>query len=552
LEKTAKDFPGPAGDLPTQALEISRERVGEAETALAKAKGLQGAMREQTLIEALHLAADCAEAERELDKLPLESPNAVEAIASGTSMMVSWAPSPTSGVGYVVFREIPGQQKAVVGETDGLEIEDDGAVAGTLVRYSVEAIRGRARSAIAISAPVTVAHEVKDLLASGSDGEVRLSWAARADAGRVVVSRRDEADRSEVAINPDAGGVTDRSVVNGRRYTYSVRVEYPGLDGKMVRTPGLTVFAQPVERPKPLPELTVRAQPSGIILGFEPPANGTVSIFRCMEDPELKPGTELDPGSLAELGQALEVSGAGAVDSAPPAGRCFYQAVTVAGAVAVTGAAVRHVALPEMANVRVVANGRQAQVTWTWPEGITLARVVWRHDRQPSGPEDTDASAIDYRLGEYRDRGGCSIDLDEQRSLFVAVYPATRVGAEIAYGGGGGKGTRATLRTEGKTELRYSVRRSGRFQKRFEVEVSEPAAGALPELVLVGREGDILPRSAADGEVLARLGGQRPRSSSLELRGLPKPLAVRLFLDSASAAGGFVLFDPMVEQLVIR
>lgn len=551
LEKTAKDFPGPAGDLPAQALEISRERVGEAETALAKAQGLQGAVREQALIEALHLAADCAEAERELDKLPVEPPGSVEANVSGATMSVAWTASPTRGVGYLVSREVGGR-RAVVGETDGLEIDDAGAAAGTLARYTVEAVRGRARSATAISAPITVAHEVRDLSAIGGDGEVRLSWTVRSESGRVVVSRRDEGGSADVPIASDAGGAADRTVVNGRRYTYLVRVEYPGPGGEIVRTQGCTVFAQPVERPKPLRELSLRTQGSGVLLGFEPPENGTVSIFRCGEDPELELGAELEPGSLAELGQPLEVSGAGAVDSAPPAGRCFYQAVTVAGMVAVAGAAVRHVALPQMANVRAVANGRQAQVTWTWPDGITLARVVWRHDRQPGGPEDADASGIDYRLGEYRDRGGCSIDLGEQRSLFVAVHPATRVGAEIAYGGGGGKDTRATLRTEDKTELRYSVRRSGRLQKRLEVEISEPADGGLPELVLVGREGDILPRSAADGEVLARLGGQGPRSSSLELRGLPRPLAVRLFLDSASAAGGFVLFDPMAEQLLIR
>jgi hypothetical protein len=551
LEKTAKDFPGPAGDLPAQALEVSRERVGEAERTLARARTLQGAAREQALLEALHLAADCAEAERELDKLPLEPPSAVEAVARGTSMTVSWAPSPTSGVGYVVFRDASGPQRAIVGETDGLEIEDRGAGAGKLVRYSVEAVRGRARSAVAISVPVTVAHEVGGLSASGGDGEVRLSWAARADAGRVVVSRRDESDRSDVAVDPDAGGVTDRSVVNGRRYTYRVRVEYPGPGGEMVRTPGLTVFAQPVERPKPLRKLIVRAQASGIALDFEPPENGTVSIFRCMEDPQLEPGSGLGLAELSELGQALEVRGSIGLDPEPPNGPCFYQAVTVAGTAAVAGAAVRHVALPEISHVRAVANGRQAQVTWTWPDGITLARVVWRHDRQPDGPEDASASAIDYRLGEYRDCGGCSLDLGEQRSLFVAVYPATRVDGEVAYGSGGGKGARAMLRAESKTELRYSVRRSGMLQKRLEVEISEPVDGSLPELVLVGREGGILPRTATDGAVLARLGGDGPRSSSLELRGLSKPLAVRLFLDSASAASAFVLFDPMADQLLI-
>lgn len=550
LERKAKDFPGPTGELPAKALETSRERVAEAEAALARARGLQEEARERGLIEALHLAADCAEAERELDKMPLQAPAAVEVNATGAVMTVRWTASPTSGVRYLVCRDDEGRS-SVVGEVDGLEIADSGAKPGAVLRYTVGAVRGRARSPVAASAPVTVALEVSGLSASGGDGEVRLSWAPRHDAGRVVVTRRDEVDGSEAPVVSDSGGATDRSVVNGRRYTYLVRVEYPGLGGKLVRTPGLTVFAEPVERPKPLRELGVQAAAPGVTLSFERPENGTVSIFRCLEDPELELGAELEPKTVAALGQVLAVSGSSAADPDPPAGRCFYQAVTIAGGLAIAGVAVRHVALAEIANVRAVANGRQAQVTWTWPDGVTLARVVWRHDRQPAGPEDADSQAIDYRLGEYRDRGGCPLDLGEQRSLFVSVYPAARIDGEVAYGSGGGKGTRATLRTKSRTELRYSVRRSGMLQKRLEVEVSEPASGSLPELVLVGREGEILPRTATDGAVLARLGGDGPSSSSLELRGLSRPLAVRLFLDSASAASSFVLFDPMADQLLI-
>jgi hypothetical protein len=551
LERTARDFAGPSGELPVQALEASRERVSEAEAALARAKALRGSGRERALIEVLHLAADCAEAERELDKLPLEPPMAVEPVASGTSMMIGWAASATGGVDYVVYRDAGKGRKAIVGETDRLEIEDRGAVAGSVVRYSVEAVRGRARSPAAASAPVTVAHEVNGLSAIGGDGEVRLSWTAVGEAGRVLISRRDEGDRTETAIVADAAGAIDRAVLNGRRYTYLVRVEYPMPGGELVRTPGLPVFAQPIQRPDPLTELTIRPHPSGVALGFDPPETGTVSIFRCLEDPELAPGTELEPGGLSRIGRVLEVSGSSAVDPDPPAGRCFYQAVTVAGAVGVAGVAVRHVALAEVSNVHAVANGRQAKVTWAWPDGITLARVIWRHDRQPTGPEDASATGIDYRLGEYRDRGGCSIDLGGQQGLFVAVYPATRVDGEVVYGGGGGKGTRAKLRTESKIELRYSVRRAGVRKKRLLVEVSEPAQGSLPELVLVGREGEILPRTSADGTVLARLGGDGPRCSTLKLRDLSRPLAVRLFLDSAGSASSFVLFDPMADQLLI-
>jgi hypothetical protein len=551
LEKSARDLPGPTGDLPGEALESSRRRVGEARKALAGAQRLEGAPREAALIEALQLASDCVEAERELDKLPIEPPSEVEATVRDTTTTVSWGASSTRGAEYLISRE-SGGRRTVVGETGELQIDDAGVPPGAHVRYAVAAVRGRARSTAAISAPIVAAHEVSDLSTIAGDGEVRLTWKLGGESGRPVVMRRDERDSADVPIGADAGGATDRGVVNGLRYTYLVRVEYPGPGGEIVSTPGRTVFAQPVERPEPLAELSVRAGPSGVVLGFEPPENGAVSVFRCDEDPELKPGTTLDQSSLVELGQALEVRGASAVDPSPPTGSCFYQAVTVAGMVAVAGVAVRNVALPEIANVRAVANGRRAQVTWTWPDGITLAHVVWRHDRQPDGPEDANAEAIDYRRGEYRDRGGFPIELGEHRSLFVAVFPATRAGGEIAYGSGGGKRVRANLRMEDKTELRYSVRRAGMLQKRLEIEVSQPADGALPQLVLVGREGEILPRGAGDGKVLARLGGDGPRRSTVGLRDLPRPLAVRLFLDSASASGSFVLFDPAPEQLLVE
>jgi len=208
------------------------------------------------------------------------------------------------------------------------------------------------------------------------------------------------------------------------------------------------------------------------------------------------------------------------------------------------------VQLPEVDNAQVVANGRQARVTWSWPEKITIARVVWRHDRQPEGPEDPDAERVDYRLGEYRDNGGFTVSMSEHRSLFVTIFPATRTEGEVVYGLGGNRGSSAMLRSEEKTPVRYSVRRVGGLRKRLEVEVSEPD-GKLPELVLVGREGDILPRSASDGEVLARLGGDGPRSSSVEMRELSRPLAVRLFLESAATARSHVLFDPTVDDLLI-
>jgi hypothetical protein len=548
LNGVATDYRGPAGKLPGEVLAAVNASTREADSILERARGLAGAEREAALVAALKICADCDEAERELEKLPPEAPARVEAVVDGAAMSVRWSASPAHGVTYEVTRV--GAARALLGTTDGLEMRDADALSGAVVEYRVVALRGRSRSAEVGSERRVVAYEVGDLEVSSGDQEVRLSWSAHAGDGRVRVRRREDGTDGEAEVPADAAGLTDRDVVNGRNYTYSVWVEY-AVAGEIVRTTGQAVFAAPVERPQPVRDLELSAIPGGVRIDFQAAPTGTVVVVRCEGDPELALGAELDPEDLARIGRRLTVTGSTALDDQPPRGRCFYQALTVAAGVAVAGACRSFVSLPLIGDVRAESNGSQVKVTWVWPEEIKVARVVWRGDRQPAGPDDPDATALDCRIGEYRDQGGFSVEVGDGASLFVVVYPAARVGGEVVYGGGD-KGSRAAVRRERKTEVRYSVRRAGRINKRLEVEVSEPPDGALPELVFVGREGAILPRTAADGTVLARLGGSEgARSSSFELRALSRPLAVRLFLGSTGASSGYVLFDPLADDLLI-
>jgi hypothetical protein len=547
LNRVAIDYRGPVGELPGEALAAVTARTREADDVLGKARSLAGAEREAVLVAALEISADCGEAQHELDKLPPAPPGRVEAAVDGSAVIVSWAASPARGATYEVTRA--GAAQSVVGTTEGLELKDAEAPAGALVEYRVAALRGRARSAQVGTERLVAAFEVGDLALASGDGEVRLSWSAHSG-GRVRVTRGEDGVGGDIEMLADAAGLTDRDVVNGLRYVYTVQVEY-AVAGEIVRTVGRTVFAAPVERPQPLNDLNVSAAPSGVRVDFQAPPTGTVVVLRCDQDPELGLGAEFDPDQLAQIGRRLTMTASTAIDDDPPDGRCFYQALTVAGEVAVAGACRSFVSLPLIENVRAEPNGSQVKVTWVWPAQIKVARVVWRGDRRPAGPEDPDASAFDCRIGEYKDRGGFSIEVADGAPLFLAVYPAARIGGEVVYGGGD-KRSRASLRREMKTEVRYSVRRAGRLNKRLEVEVSDPPEGTLPELVLVGREGEILPRTAADGNVLARLGGSGgTRSSSLELRSLSRPMAVRLFLGSNGASTSYVLFDPMADDLLI-
>jgi hypothetical protein len=552
LAGSARDLPGPGGELPVQAQAAVAAQIDEAQARFEAVRGLQGDAYEQGLVDVLAIAADHAEAVGELDRLPPAPPAQVEAAPNGPSMLVRWAPSSTAGVRYSVSRiTVPEGVESRIGEADEPRIEDLGAPPGTVVRYAVSAVRGRAQSAPVRSEPSQAAVEVAHLAVASGDGEVRLSWAPLSGGGRVVVNRRQQEGAEAVPIEADAAGTVDRSVANGQSYVYTVLVEYPGPGGAVSRTPGLTGLAQPVERPRPLSGLRFEAGPSGVRIGFEAPAAGTVVVLRCAVDHELALGAELDPSRLDELGERLAIEGGAAIDPCPQGGTCFYLPVTLAGNIAIAGAAARHLSLAEVTNARAVPSGRDFLVTWAWPETVRLARVVWRHDRRPDGPDDPEARSLDISRGEYKDRGGCTIEAGAERSIFVAVFSAARADGEVVVGMTAGKGARVALRSEHKTEVRYSVRRVGRLAKRLEVEISEPAQGDLPELVLIGREGDILPRSASDGQVLARLGGDGPRCSTLELRGLARPLALRMFLGSASASASHVLLDPMADDLLV-
>jgi len=551
LQKSGRDVVGPSGDLPaSRAREVER-RLAELDGVLARARAASGAAREQALVQALELAADCEEATAALDAMPLEPPGPPRATMGAAGPVVTWAPSPTIASRYAVRRtDMRTGLSAELGVTTEASFDDRDAPTAAFVRYDVTTVRGNSRSSTVSSDPLTVTREVEQLSLADADGEVRIVWRPVPASARVLVFRRDAQSADEQEIVADRGGLVDRTVRNGRRYGYRICVEYAGDGAAAQRTSGLTVYGQPAPPPEGIEELTVSSAPDGVVVGFAPPPTGSVTVLRCDAEPEIEPGATVDPGRLAEIGRALPGDGRGARDGAP-SGICWYLPITIAGGTAVAGTARRHLALADIANVKAVQRTDEVRVTWEWPAGVRLAKVVWRRDRQPSGPDDPDADAAWVRLGEYRDRGGFALDARGPKPVFLAVVPGIRVDGELLAGTAIPRGARAALRPTAKIDLRYDVRRTGMRKKRLEVRVHAPNGAETPGLVLVARSGDLLPRHASDGEVVARLGGGEPLTSTIDLAKRPRPLTVRLFLGSTGAAGGYQLFDPTVDDLLI-
>jgi hypothetical protein len=552
LRRTAGDLPGPAGVSAADRLASVSEQLKLAEAALARARGASGGSREAILAQALAIAADCQEAKDELDRIPASPSPALRATLRRSEVIVSWEPSPTVGVLYELTRVQSDGTRTQLGEAlSACEAIDQAIAAGTVAHYEIVAVRGTNRSASIASAPLVAARELEQLEVFSGDREVRLSWAALGPRGRVLITRKQDASGAERTLAAESTGITDRDVTNGERYTYLARVEYAGPSGEPVLTAGTVIYGQPVARPIPVEITAAEPSPQGVRISFAAPPSGTVTVLRCIEQPTATAGQQLDPLSLSKLGTAVPPDSRGALDGDPQQGSRWYLPVTVAGTMAVAGEPYRCLVLPSVGNVRAVEEGQGVRVTWDWPENLRAVVVVWRTDRQPDGPEDAAANRQVFRRSEYKDHGGFAIE-GGSGSTFVAIYPAVRVGSDFQFGTASSRESRAAVARARKTDVRYTVKRSGIRRKRIEVGVLEPGDSAVPELVVVARPGDLLPRQAADGEIIARLGGGGPLSSTLDLDSRSRPLVIRAFLSGAAASASHRLLDPGVEDLVIR
>jgi hypothetical protein len=552
LSAVATDVAGPSGDRPAQRTRYLDGRIAEVDQILSHARSQSGPGREAAFIEALRIAADCEDADSALEALPPASPSMLVAELTAGGPVVRWHKSPAQSAAYSITRiDVRSGTTTHLGDTEAASFEDKAAEAGTVVRYDVSTIRGRAKSPVVSTADLVVAREAADVSLSDGDGEVRLSWRALPASARALVFRQADGQGGEDQLVADRNGLVDRDVRNGQRYSYRVAVEYAGVGGQREQTRGVLVFGNPVAPPESVEQLRIRPASGGTIVSFDQPQSGTVTIVRCTSEPAVAAGDPVDLTRLADLGQILSTDAAGAFDSGG-AGLCWYVPITVAGGNAIAGRALRHLALPEITNVSAVETPGQIRVTWEWPADVRVAKVIWSRERQPPGPEDPAADSAWVRLGEYRDGGGFTIEASGADPVFIAVVPAVRVGAELISGAAISRGSRAAVRPVSRVDLRYQVRCAGYLNTRLEIEVLAPDGAKAPELLLVGRPGDLLPRTSSDGEVLARLGGKDSLEETVDLGGRSRPLAVRLFLSSSSSGSSYQLFDPSADSLLIK
>ena len=103
-----------------------------------------------------------------------------------------------------------------------------------------------------------------------------------------------------------------------------------------------------------------------------------------------------------------------------PAGRWVLVPFAVAGRRAVRGDCLNVDVVPPVTSPEAIRNGPDVQVSWVWPNGLRLARVVWRADRVELSREIT--------RSEFQSQGGVTFRRNEAASIRITAV--VRSGAD--------------------------------------------------------------------------------------------------------------------------
>lgn len=545
LQTRAHDTVGAEGRTPRAVLNDLGRRLAEVDAALTRARAAAGPSRERQLLLALDIATDCREAADLLAASPLGPPGAVTAQFDGQLVAIAWDASPALGVEYTVHR-VDGSRRDEISRLAETSAYDRGASGGATVRYEVRARRGASTSTPSISAPVLIATGLEDVRVEDGDRRVRITWRP-VDARAQVVARRVDDMGASRDLRPGRSELADDDVQNGRQYAYHLGVEYPTPDGRPRRTPVQVVHAQPASPPLVLTDLRVERVAGGVLVRYDRPPTGRVLVFRTAADRAQAPGTQLRADELAAWGTPIRETVDGAIDDRP-VGRASYQAVTVAGGVAVVGASMPYLALEQVTDVQAWRQADTVRVTWRWPADLGLVKVLWRPGTPPVDSNDPAASWRWLSLGEYRDAGGLTLPVAGGTSLHVAVAAADPEGGGRAESGVP-PSARASVTVHASAPISYQVRQRRDWRRRFlVVEVDGPEQRPCG-LSLQAVPGDLLPRSITQGETLGVV-APGDRQLEIDVTGRSRPFVVRLFPVGAKADGVRVI-DPSTKTLVV-
>jgi hypothetical protein len=237
-----------------------------------------------------------------------------------------------------------------------------------------------------------------------------------------------------------------------------------------------------------------------------------VKVVRTQQPLPFAPGLSVEPAQVhARGGEWLDTSvPGGAFDpSPPPAGVCYYTALTSWAGLLTVGHAAAFSCLPDPSDLRAqrVRNGR-VHLRWRWCPQATESLIVAKAGSPPQGSRDPEAIVVPVREGDYHRQGHYALDLPAPQNgasvWHITVYSVGTADGEALVSPGLEPTARIVVPgPHPEVTVAYSFQR-GRFPARgWSVQFrTEPPGAAIPPLVLVTHPRTV-PLAADDGRIVA-------------------------------------------------
>lgn len=478
--------------------------------------------RIELCVQALRICADYKEAGDMLSATPPAPPGNLQAGTGGATISLRWDASPSPYVSYKIVRKLYAQPVSlkdgcVLDTIAGRMYDDTQPETGVPMFYAVFAAFADfdevvSSDAARLSHPVMLMGEVTDIAMHVDSQFVELSWQVPQHTQNVLVIRKENAPPASqndgISLNLlNMDRVIDRDVQNDHRYFYTIYCQFKDYNGRLITSGGVTRNAAPEKPPQPISSLDITnlkvAQGYEIRLHWKPPEKGRAVILKSKQTPPLKEGEAVPEARLKNSGQLLEGHADALVDPWMQPGVAYYTPVVLFQGMAYVGAPRRFAVVDDVSDLRYQNLGNAIRLNWTWPPHCQEVVVVYAYH---SWPQEQETSINTYKVTrtEYEHRGYFDIRSTQNRDHYIVVSAVIRQGNDQIIG----SGARIQARLVSKIVITYQIKtpRSLFGPKKRSLQVSTRAAGTLPTLLLVSKQGR-LPLRKEEGEILMRLPG---------------------------------------------
>lgn len=509
--------------------------------------------------EILGICLDCQEARNMLAHTPPAPPLNLRAHASKQLVHLSWEPSPSHGVSYLVVRKkqsrpVSASDGEQVGVVEGTLFDDKTAEVGVPLFYAIYSNREGilSKNVAILSQPIILLQEVSRLIARTTDSQVQIQWESPPNVHQVLAVRSESrySTRVEEGVLVSTlgdGQLIDNQVKNGQRYFYTIFCQFLDHTGKPLLTRGANIEAIPQQPPEPITDISITtAGPVSarqILINWEPIMKGQAAILKASQPTGLRIGDVLPQKELSKYGQLLPANMNRASDQIDRLGFFYYLPVVIFQDLAYVGKEKQYVCIEDISDLTVTNLGHSLRMQWCWPPNCDEVVIAYSHKDWPA-LQDLDVSKIPLTRAQYELHGHYDIPNPTKADYYLVVFANISQGDEKITSSGEERGSRKLVHLTSRISIKYQITRSW-LSRRLRLKLSIEGQGDLPNLVLTAKQAT-LPMNKSDGIIIWQLDTIPIRKNQMRFM-LPASVSQR-----QSYAKLFLENDELYDAVIIR